>query len=161
MNHFIVTNNLSEHIKKELEAIQKLILPLAKKTSKYMFWTYPLIGISLINIVYLLFFAPEFMDNKFLLILYSILGALGLALYKEIRLNKKEIQKIGTQYIIERMKKSRFVGEDRKTYYIRTVEKLPVQALDFFIRFLQEEERNKREFAQEHSEQSMESSEQD
>ena len=143
MNHFLITNQMSDHIRKEIEAIQRLILPLARKTSRYMFWTVPLIGISVVNLIYLLFFAPEFLDTRFLIVLYAFLGALGLALYREIKLNKREMEKISVEYMINRVKQSPFLGDDRKSYYIRLVEKLPVEAWDYFIRFLQEEERNK------------------
>ncbi len=143
MNHFMITNNMSEHVRKEIEAIQRLILPLARKSSRYMFWTVPLIGISVVNLIYLLFFAPEFMDRRFPVILYAFLGALGMALYREIKLNKREMEKISVQYMINRVKQSSFLGDDRKKYYIHLVEKMPVEAWDYFIRFLQEEERNK------------------
>lgn len=143
MNHFQITNQMSDHIRKEIEAIQRLVLPLARKSSRYMFWTVPLIGISVINLIHLLFFAPDYLDTRFFIVLYAFFGALGLALYREIRLNKKEMEKISVQYMINRVKQSPHIGDERKRYYVRLVEKLPVEAWDYFIRFLHEEERNK------------------
>ena len=137
-------HSFPENIKKELDQIQELIMPLAKKTSKYMFWTFPLIGVALINLVYLLFFSNQTDGMYRSLGEYSLIGAIGLALLKETRLNKKEIERIGVRYIIDRMKKSRYVTTERKNQYIRRVRQNPVRAMDHFIRFLQEEERLKR-----------------
>ncbi|OUM91915.1 MAG: hypothetical protein BAA03_04510 [Caldibacillus debilis] len=143
MDNFLA-NSFPEYIRKELEQIQKLIFPLARKTSKYMFWTFPLIGISFLNIIYLLFFVPDGGRDYGLLFVYSVLGALGLALWKETRLNKKEIEKIGMQYMVERITKSRSVSEEVKTRYIRRIKEKPALAMENFVRFLQEEDRIER-----------------
>ncbi|MCU9612861.1 YwnF family protein [Caldibacillus lycopersici] len=140
MDNFI-TGSFPESIKKELEAIQRLILPLAKKTSKYMFWTFPLIGISIFNIIYLLFFTERATNIYVMLVIYAIIGAIGLSLLKETKLNKKEIEKIGIRYIVGRIKKSRFVPEDRKNQYIHKIKITPMVAMEQFVKFLQEEER--------------------
>lgn len=140
MDNFLM-NSFPENIKKEIEQIQKLIFPLARKTSKYMFWTFPLIGISFLNIMYLLFFTTNGSENHLLLFIYAILGALGLALLKETKINKKEIEKIGMRYMIERITKSKYVSEERKKHYIRTIKEKPVAAMESFVRFLHEEDR--------------------
>jgi hypothetical protein len=143
MDNFL-KNSFPENIRKEIEQIQKLISPLARKTSKYMFWTYPLIGIALINLGYLLFFATRG-DNFYIpLIIYAAIGAFGLALRRESKLNKKEIERIGVRYIIERMKKSRYVTNERKNQYIQIVNEKPILAMENFIKFLQEEDRLRR-----------------
>ncbi|WAA11924.1 YwnF family protein [Fervidibacillus halotolerans] len=145
MDNFMM-NSFPDNIKKELEAIQKLIMPIAKKTSKYMIWTFPLIGISIFNIVYLLFFTPRDTGMYIYLAIYAVVGALGFALLKETRLYKKEIEQIGVKYIIERIKKSRLVSEERKHQYIQIVRQQPVKAMENFVKFLQEEDRIGRRF---------------
>jgi len=143
MDNFL-RNSFPEYIKKEIEAIQNLILPVARKTSKYMLWTFPLLTISLVNLVYLLAFTPKTEDTVGSLVLFAILGALGMALWKETKLNKKEIEKIGLVYIVDRIQKSRVVSEDRKNYYLKKVKEQPVEAMTNFIKFLQEENRTTR-----------------
>lgn len=143
MDNFLL-NSFPDNIKKELEQIQKLILPLAKKTSKYMFWTFPLIAIAVINLIYLLFFTTGGEDFYIPMIIYAVIGAFGFALLKESKLNKKEIEQIGVKYIVDRMKKSRFVTSERKNHYIHLVKEKPVMAMENFIKFLQEEDRLKR-----------------
>ncbi|WAA09923.1 YwnF family protein [Fervidibacillus albus] len=145
MDNFMM-NSFPDNIKKELEAIQRLIMPIAKKTSKYMIWTFPLIGISVLNIAYLLFFTPWDSNMYIYLGIYATLGALGFALLKETRLNKKEIEQIGVKYMIERIKKSRFVSDERKRQYIQMVKQKPVSAMENFVKFLQEEDRIGRRF---------------
>ncbi|WP_062354467.1 DUF5392 family protein [Bacillus kwashiorkori] len=142
MDNFLTTNSFPENIRKELETIQKLIFPLVRKTSRYMFWTFPLIGISVINLFYLLFIAKFNLSEMYvILIVYAILGSIGMALWKETRLNKKEIQNIGLRYIIERIKKSIHLSDERKGEYIRIVNEQPINAMESFVRFLQEEDR--------------------
>ena len=140
----LLKNSFPENIQKELEHIQKLIMPLAKKTSRYLFLTYPLIGIAVLNLVILLFFSPRENHIYPMLFVYAVIGAIGLALLKETRINKKEIQKIGILYIIDRIKKSGFVTEEKKVRYIRLVSERPVLAMENFVKFLQEEDRMKR-----------------
>lgn len=145
MDNFLM-GKFPENIKKEIEAIQRLILPLARKTSKYMFWTYPLIGISIFNLIYLLFFSTRTTDIYVMLVIYALIGAVGVALLKETKLNKKEIERIGQKYIVDRIKKSRFVPDDRKKHYISAVHKQPVLAMENFVKFLQEEDNLTRKF---------------
>lgn len=141
LNYFL-TDSFPKYIQKEIENLHKLIMPLAQKTSKYMFWTYPLIGISIFNIVYLLFLSDQRGNNMYILLgIYAILGALGLALLKEIRLNKKEIEKIGRKYMIDRITKSYILSDERKDHYIKEVNQNKVLAMEKFVAFLQEEYR--------------------
>jgi hypothetical protein len=137
-------NGFSESIKKEIENIQKLIFPLAKKTSKYMLWTFPLIGIAVINLVFLLFFSTKENDVYMMMIIYAIIGSVGFALLKETKINKKEIQNIGVKYIKERINKSGVLTDERKNKYIHLVNESPVMAMEHFVKFLQEEERVKK-----------------
>lgn len=143
LNNFLASNRFPESIKREIENIQKLILPLARKTSKYVFWTFPLIGVAVLNLIFLLFFSSEG-NNYMLMFIYAVIGAIGFALWKEAKLNRQEIQNIGVQYMNERIKKSVYVMEDKKKQYIHLINEKPAQAMEFFIRFLQEEDRLRR-----------------
>lgn len=143
LDNFLM-NSFPENIKKEIEQIQKLILPLAKKTSKYMFWTFPLIGIAVINLIVLLFFTPKDSNVYILLFVFAIIGAVGFALLKEAKINRKEIRNIGLRYIIERINKSSIMTDERKKHYIRIVNDKPILAMEHFVKFLQEEDRMKR-----------------
>jgi hypothetical protein len=140
----ILMGSFSESIKKEIENIQKLIFPLAKKTSKYMLWTFPLIGIAVLNLIYLLFFSPKENDVYVMMFIYAMLGAIGFALLKETKINKKEIQNIGVTYITDRINKSSVLTDGRKNKYIQLVSESPVTAMEHFVKFLQEEERVKK-----------------
>ena len=79
-----------------------------------------------------------------LMFIYAVIGAIGFALWKEAKLNRQEIQNIGVQYMNERIKKSVYVMEDKKKQYIHLINEKPAQAMEFFIRFLQEEDRLRR-----------------
>ncbi|WP_010281977.1 DUF5392 family protein [Bacillus timonensis] len=137
--NIITTKNLPLFITKELEQLHKKIGPIMVKTSKYMFWSFPLITISLINLGFSLFFMP-FTDEVIpSLLIYAIIGAIGFALSKEARYKKREIQSISSNYIIERIRKSEVVTEGRQQDYITKLKDQPKLALHFFIEFLNEE----------------------
>ncbi|RFB18872.1 hypothetical protein DZB84_01035 [Bacillus sp. HNG] len=141
--NIITTKNLPVFITKELEELHKKIAPIMMKTSKYMFWSFPMIMISLINLVFLLFFMPFTNEAIPSLLIYAIIGAIGFALAKEAKLKKKEIEAISSKYIIERIKKSDVVTAGRQQDYITRLKNQPKLALHYFIEFLDEE--NKRE----------------
>lgn len=141
MNYTILTNHLPEFVKKELETIYQLILPLGKKRLNYTLWAVPLIGVPMITLFYVVFVAREIKENIFLLLFYLSLGTIGLLFYKKGELSKKEIQQVTQEYIKTRVRNSVFVSDSRKEYYIRLAEKVPKESIDHFIRFLEEEER--------------------
>ncbi|WP_077617998.1 DUF5392 family protein [Bacillus sinesaloumensis] len=138
MNIF-TTKNLPLFITKELEQLHKTIGPIMVKTSKYLFWSFPLITISLFNLGFLLFFMPFTSESIPSLVIYSIVGAIGFALAKEARFKKKEIESISSTYIIDRITKSDVVTEGRQQDYITRLKSQPKLALHFFIEFLNEE----------------------
>ena len=74
-------------------------------------------------------------------IIYAVLGALGLALFKESKFKRKEIEKLSSKYIIDRMNKSVVITENVKNEYISMVKNKPANAIEYFIRFLQDENR--------------------
>jgi hypothetical protein len=143
MNIF-TTKNLPLFITKELEQLHKKISPIMAKTSKYIFWSFPLITISLINLGFLLFFMPFTNEAIPSLVIFAILGAIGFALSKEAKLKKKEMEAISSEYIIERIKKSDAVTEGRQKDYISRLQSQPKLALHFFIEFLNEEKQREK-----------------
>ncbi|WP_377558942.1 DUF5392 family protein [Ornithinibacillus salinisoli] len=128
-------------VKKEIEKLNDFLSPFVKKVSKYAFWSLPLITFSIVNLFFLLFLIPSEDRMLVALIFYAILGAFGMALSKEAKLQRKEIQKISSDYIIERMKKSDLVSDRFREDYIKRVINQPVRAMDHFVKFLEEEDR--------------------
>ncbi|MEH7223438.1 DUF5392 family protein [Bacillus sp. JJ1566] len=142
--NFITTRNLPVFITKELEQLHKKIAPIMMKTSKYMFWSFPLIIISLINLVFMLFFMPFTQEAIPSLLIYSIIGAIGFALSKEAKFKKKEMEAISSEYIIKRIKKSDVLTSGRQQDYIARLQNQPKLTLHFFIEFLNEEKQREK-----------------
>ncbi|MUK88289.1 hypothetical protein GMD78_07790 [Ornithinibacillus sp. L9] len=132
-------------VKREVEKLEEVLSPFVKKVSKYAFWSFPLVTFSIVNLFFLLFIVPS--EDRVLaaLVFYAVLGAFGMALSKEAKIQRKEIQKISSDYIIERMKKSDIVDEQRKGDYITRVQNQPIRAMDHFVKFLEEENRINRQ----------------
>ncbi|MEH7387765.1 DUF5392 family protein [Bacillus sp. JJ1521] len=137
--NIITTKNLPNFITKELEQLHKKIAPIMMKTSKYMFWSFPLITISLINLLFFLFFMPFTNEAIPSLLIYAFIGAIGFALSKEAKFKKKEMEAISSEYIIERINKSDVLTSGRQQDYIERLKNQPKLALHFFIEFLNEE----------------------
>lgn len=137
MNQFM---NVPRVFEKEIEQIQKIIGPLMKKTSRYSFSSIMLISFSAINLVPLLFTASWSEATMILIGVLSVLGAVGLALIKEVKHNKAEIQKLGNDYIRKRIEKSTAVAEDRKHRYLNKIKHQPKMGMVIFLDFLNEEE---------------------
>lgn len=133
---------LPHFIKKEMESISEKIRPLMKKVSTYYIFGLPLMLTGILNILFYLFDDGTNMDDYLVLILYTFLAALGLALFNESRLLKKEIHQVGKDYIIERINKSELMEDDEKNRYIASVKQQVKMDLQPFFRFLAEE--NKR-----------------
>ena len=133
--------NIPPFIQRELEKLNELITPLMKKASKYGFWSLPLILISVFNLVTILFFIPDRQNMVLTIILYAVLGALGMALSKEAKHQRKEIQKISTDYVISRIEKSDMASPSLKRKYTEMVKESPVLAINYFVKFLEAENR--------------------
>ncbi|WP_144462506.1 DUF5392 family protein [Siminovitchia fortis] len=133
--------NIPPFIQRELKKLNELITPLMKKASKYGFWSLPLILISVFNLVTILFFIPDRQNMVLTIILYAVLGALGMALSKEAKHQRKEIQKISADYVISRIEKSDMASPSLKRKYTAMVKESPVLAINHFIKFLEAENR--------------------
>ncbi|WP_138416758.1 DUF5392 family protein [Aquibacillus sediminis] len=129
-----------KHVQKELENIQELIHPIIKKRSLYVLLSIPLLIVSVFNIIFLLFFTDYNQQIFALLIVYGLLGAIGLALRKESKYKKEQIKQLSNQYMIERIKKSHILSEQRKQDYTQKIKQHPIAAFTHFVQFLSEEE---------------------
>lgn len=133
--------NMSASAKKELEALQKTLYPFTKKISRYTLFSLPLLAYSVISLVFSLFFLPDQETSITMLVIYAALGAIGIALYKEAKAKRKEVQKLSVDYITDRIKRSDSVSENLKDDYVKRVKEQPVKALYYFVEFLEKEER--------------------
>lgn len=133
--------NISASAKKELETLQQTLYPFTKKISRYTLFALPLLAYSIISLIFSLFLLPDEETSITMLVVYAALGAIGVALYKEARAKRKEVQKLSVDYITDRIKRSQSVSEDLKNDYVKRVKEQPVRALYYFIEFLEKEER--------------------
>ncbi|MDQ0217439.1 hypothetical protein ELQ35_07125 [Peribacillus cavernae] len=144
MNVFM-TGNFSDYVKNELEQLQKTIAPVLSKTTRYAIWAFPLMTISFFNLFFLLFYSTTGQVTAIQLVIYALLGALGLALSKERKINQKEVQKLSNEYMIKRIENSSYVNDYRKKSYVDTITEQPLTALNSFIEFINEEEKVKKQ----------------
>ena len=137
--------DVPNHIKRELEKLQEAVAPLLKKVSKYTLWTFPLIGVSIFNLFFLIFFTPINEQTIPTIFIFAILGAVGMALLKEVKIQRQEIQKLSEKYIIERMKSSEIATDHHKREYLNLIKNQPIaKTMNHFIQFLMEEENRKK-----------------
>ncbi len=142
MNTFMSTD-VPKFVEKELEQIKERVAPLMKKSSVCMFFSMFLLMISITNLYFILFHTILDVHSFIIILLFSLCGAFGLALYKESKMFHKEIQRVGNQHIIERINNSLYLTDSRKKEYIGWVNEQPFIATNTFIEFLNEED-NKR-----------------
>ncbi|OCA90706.1 hypothetical protein A8F94_02180 [Bacillus sp. FJAT-27225] len=126
-------------VKREIEKIDELVSPFLKKASQYALFSFPLIIFSIMNLSLLLFFSPQQQDASIPIIIYAVMGAIGLALSKEAKIQRMEIQTIRSNYMIERIKKSEAAPEPLKKHYISLIKDQPIMAMQHFITFLKKE----------------------
>ena len=136
------SERLPHFIKKEMDSISEKIRPIMKKVSTYYIFGLPLMTIGILNILFLIFDDSITLDNYLVPVVYAFFAALGLAMFNESRLLKKEIHEVGKDYIIERINKSELMEDDEKNRYIDSVQKQVKMDLQPFFKFLTEE--NKR-----------------
>jgi hypothetical protein len=132
-------NDLPKFIKKEIEKMQEPLMPLFRKASKYGFWSLPFILFSFLNLISLLFFTSE--RNLWEIIFFAAAGAFGMALLRESKLQKKQIQVVIYHYILQRIAQSQLASEALKKKYMTRIKRQPAMTIRFFIGFLEEEHR--------------------
>lgn len=128
-----------------MEKMQESLAPLMKKMSKYSFASILLVSFSVLNLLSAMFFIDGTPGTVTLLVLAGI-GAFGMALNKEKKHYKKEMNKQGNEYIMERIKKSRYLSEGRVSEYVNTIKDKQYLALTSFYNFLREEEDAKKQY---------------
>jgi len=137
--------DMPSHVKKEIEKLQEILYPIMKKVAKYTMWTLPLVVFSLFNLLSLIYFGALNRDNLPMILFFALTGAVGMALYKEVRIQRNEIKKLSAKYMIERIKKSEVATESHKNQYIALVKDQPIgKMVNHFIMFLNEEENRRR-----------------
>ncbi|WP_026582284.1 DUF5392 family protein [Bacillus sp. J33] len=137
-----IWTDMPNFVKRELEQLEEKISPITKKAARYIFWSTPLIILSLINLMTLFFTVPDQETSPLAIFIYAIIGALGFALSKEGKHQQQEIQKISTAYIKERIKKSQWASDHLKSRYKVLINENPRKAIPYFIQFLKEEKRD-------------------
>ncbi|MDE5414395.1 DUF5392 family protein [Alkalihalobacterium chitinilyticum] len=137
----IKMDHVSSYTKKEFEKMQRRISPLVKKSTIFTVASISLISISFINLYYLLF---GHVSNMVLTVVFSVLGAVGMALYKEVKFQNKEIYNTSINYIKERIMKSEIVPDYTRDRFIEKVVSEPMNAFHTFSDFLHQEERMKK-----------------
>ncbi|SEM21649.1 hypothetical protein SAMN05192533_101453 [Mesobacillus persicus] len=142
MNLFM--KDLPNHIKKEIDKLQEVLHPISKKITRYSIWTFPLIAVSIFNLAGLFLFGQVNQESAPMILFLAIMGAIGMALYKEIKIQRKEIKKLSAEYMVERIKNSEVANEYRKKEYIALIQEQSInKMIAHFIHFLNEEDRRK------------------
>lgn len=142
MNNFIV-KQLPSYIEREMEIITDRVKPLLKKSTMYSFLAIPISMVSLINIFFLLVYKGVNQEVMGSLIVFSLLGAIGIALFKESKFLQKEIQQMSNQYIMDRISKSEYVLDYQKNEFITLIKEKPILGFSTFVHFLEEENKRK------------------
>lgn len=134
-----ISSDLPVFIQRELEKIHEKLVPIMKRAAKYTLWSFPLIGMSIFNVAFQLLFVPADMRSLFVLILFSVAGALGFALSKEAKFQKRQIRKLSSEFMVERIISSENATEESKSRYVALVKSQPVHAVQHFVEFLKKE----------------------
>jgi hypothetical protein len=140
-SHF---EHLPPFIKREIEKISEKIQPLLKKNSTYFLFGFPLMLVGILNIMMYFTQGNINMDSALIPGLYAIMAAVGLALFQESKSLRKQINIIGKEHMVERIKQSEVMEEAKKKKYILTVEKQTKMDLQPFFNFLTEEDKEQK-----------------
>ncbi|TQS74185.1 hypothetical protein DX933_12725 [Ornithinibacillus gellani] len=132
---------MPNYAKKELLKLEEVMAPFMKRASKYRMWSLPLVAISFINLIILLFVMPE--KHIPMILVYGVIGAFGLALSKEAKYQQKEMLKRSADYITNRIMKSDMVSVSFKKRYVSLVKEQPFLMMNHFTSFLEKEEEEK------------------
>ncbi len=142
MNNFIF-KQMPVYIEREMSIITDHVKPLLKKSSTYSFIAIPLIVVSIMNLFFLLVYNGVNKEAMGSLIVFSVAAAIGIALYKEAKFLRKEIQQTSNKYIIERIMKSQYVLDYQKKEFVTLIKEKPILGFNTFINFLEEENKRK------------------
>ncbi|GAE91913.1 hypothetical protein JCM21714_883 [Gracilibacillus boraciitolerans JCM 21714] len=122
----------------------KKLNPLIKKNTKYMMFAVPLLFMSIFNLIFFLFFGG-FANGMFAIaVVYALMAAVGMALYKESKHIKKKIKELEMEHMVTRIKKSDVINDYKKDDYISLIKSQPGIGIQTFMNFLTEENERKR-----------------
>ncbi|WP_058306552.1 DUF5392 family protein [Gracilibacillus massiliensis] len=139
-----ISKELPSFMKLELEKLFQKINPLIKKNTKYMMFAVPLLFISLFNLIFFLFFGG-FSNGMFAIaVVYALMAAVGLALYKESKHIKRKIKELEMEHMVTRIKKSDVINDYKKKDYISLIKSQPRMGIHTFMNFLTEENDRKK-----------------
>ncbi|GEL08001.1 DUF5392 family protein [Salisediminibacterium halotolerans] len=134
----------SAYVKHEVDALQKMLAPKMKKSLLYGAIAIPLIISSVFNLYFLLVHVPSGAEMVWFLLLFAVLGAVGMALFKESKFLTNDMRSESYVYMQERVKNSSLLNQELIDRYIHDLQSEPKKAMDTFIMFLEHEERVKR-----------------
>ncbi len=123
----------------ELEKIQLLVAPLVKKSTMYRIVSILLMSVSFTNLAFILWGETNY--TMIALGVFSVLAAIGMALYKEAVYQNREIQKTSLEYIKGRMQRSTTLPQVTRDHYMEQIDIEPRNAIPMFFEFLNKEER--------------------
>ncbi|KIL51384.1 hypothetical protein KP77_08960 [Jeotgalibacillus alimentarius] len=128
------------YIRQELSKLNDKIEPITKQFMKYRLWGTPLVVVSVLNLF--LIILPFGVSTEIIpaLILFAVLGAIGMALSKEAKLKRTEVVVQTQDYMLKRIAES---DSDYRDEYLRRVRNNALQGVDLFIEFLQKEKRGR------------------
>ncbi|MGI8314066.1 DUF5392 family protein [Halobacillus mangrovi] len=135
--------HLPAYIVDEFKELDRVTKPIFRKMRRYALLSFIAIPVSLINILSL--FLAQKTDQIYILplLLFSIIGAFGLALQKEVKFLYQDIQATSVQFIKERIQKTEVMHEHKRKSYMESVVKEPFSSINLFAEFLEEERRLK------------------
>ncbi|WP_409274915.1 DUF5392 family protein [Neobacillus sp. SCS-31] len=139
-------NDMPNSVKREIEKLEEIISPFLKKASKYALFSFPLITLSIFNLFIILFASPNQQYTATSIVVFAVIGAIGMAFSKEAKIQRIEIQNISADYMIERIKKSELVPEHLKKEYASLIKDQPSMAMQHFITFLKKEHQQRSTF---------------
>jgi uncharacterized membrane protein YqjE len=137
--------NVPRFMTRELEKMKEYLTPLLKKNVKLSFTSRILIAISVMNFIFIFVSGQWNNTSTVTLIIYAVLGAVGFALSKESKFINKEIIKKTEEYVVNRISKSRFLSDVKKTRFQKAVKEQPINAMNVFVEFMNEEEQAKKQ----------------
>ncbi|WP_018924449.1 DUF5392 family protein [Salsuginibacillus kocurii] len=131
----------SDYVKMECKKLQKNVAPILKKGMILSGIAIPLVGISLFNLSILLF--SEGLQSDYLLAagLLALVGAFGMALYKESNRQSRIMHEKNLEYMQTRIEESTEIDQFEKDRFQRQLNQEPAHAYQIFHTFLEKEEK--------------------
>ncbi|MED3646850.1 YwnF family protein [Halalkalibacterium halodurans] len=138
-------DKMTLHVKKEFERMQLQLAPIIRKSTIYSFISIPLLSFALFNLFLFLFNGElPIQDFTIAIAIFCLMGAFGLALFKESMHKNKEFIDSSITYIKDRIATSSYVPDQAKERYLHDIKEDPRQVFWVFQQFLEQEERIKR-----------------